>query len=237
MSLKAVLFDLDGTLLPMDQDVFVKTYFKGIAAKLAPIGYDPKQLIDAIWAGTMAMIKNNGDKTNEAVFWDFFSGIYGEASRNDEPYFEEFYKTDFQNVQSVCGFDPKAAEVVRSIKDAGIRVVLATNPIFPAIATESRIRWAGLTPEEFELYTTYENIGYSKPNPEYYIEIIKRLGVSAEECLMVGNDVDDDMVAREIGMRVFLLTDNLINKKEVDISVFPNGSFAELSEYIESILA
>ncbi len=236
MSLRAVLFDLDGTLLPMDQDVFVKTYFKGIAAKLAPIGYDPKQLIDTIWAGTVAMIKNNGHKTNEEVFWDFFSGIYGEASRNDEQYFEEFYKTDFQKVQYVCGFDPKAAELVHKIKDTGICVVLATNPIFPSIATESRIRWAGLMPEDFELYTTYENISYSKPNLEYYLEITRRLSVSPKDCLMVGNDVDDDMVASQIGMRVFLLTDNLINKNKVDISVFPNGSFEQLSEYLEKML-
>ena len=236
MSVTTVLFDLDGTLLPMDQDVFVKAYFKGIAAKLAQHGYDPKQLIDAIWAGTMAMIKNNSGKTNEIVFWDLFCEIFGENARKDEPYFEEFYKTDFQNVKSVCGFDPKAAKVVYKLKNAGIRVALATNPIFPSIATESRIRWAGLTPHDFELYTTYENIGYSKPNPEYYIEITKRLGVKPEECLMVGNDVGDDMVAATLGMKVFLLTDNLINKNEVDISVYPNGNFASLSEYIDGLM-
>ena len=77
MSIKVVLFDLDGTLLPMDQDVFVKAYFKGIAAKLAPYGYEPKALIDAIWAGTIKMIKNDGRRTNEEAFWDYFASIYG----------------------------------------------------------------------------------------------------------------------------------------------------------------
>ena len=73
MSIKTVLFDLDGTLLPMDQDRFVKTYFQLLAVKLAPHGYDPKQLVDAVWAGTAAMVKNNGHQSNEAAFWEKFT--------------------------------------------------------------------------------------------------------------------------------------------------------------------
>ena len=52
---------------------------------------------------------------------------------------------------------------------------------------------------------------------------------------MVGNDVGDDMVAQELGMKVFLLTDCLINKHNVDISVYPHGSFEELMEYIRTL--
>ena len=232
MSIQVIMFDLDGTLLPMDQEVFVKAYFGGLAAKLAPRGYEPKQLINSIWAGTKAMVKNNGAKTNAAVFWDAFSAIYGEQVRQDEPHFEEFYRTDFQKAKEVCGFDPKAAQTVHALKAAGYRIVLATNPIFPAIATESRIRWAGLEPEDFELYTTYENIGFCKPNPAYYQEIMARLGVKPEECLMVGNDVAEDMVAGTLGAKVFLLTDCLINSKDADISAYPQGSFDELMQYI-----
>lgn len=231
-----VLFDLDGTLLPMDQDVFLSTYFKGLATKLAPYGYEPKKLMDVVLSGTAAMIANNGEKTNEVVFWDLFTSRFGENSRNDGPTFEEFYQNEFQDVRNVCGFDPRAAETVKKIKESGLRVALATNPLFPAIATESRIRWAGLSPDDFELYTTYENVRYSKPNLGYYLEITEKLGVSPEECLMVGNDVRDDMVVVDIGMKVFLLTDNLINKKSVDISIYPHGSFDELSSYIDTLI-
>ena len=126
----------------------------------------------------------------------------------------------------------KTQECVREAQAAGMQVVLATNPIFPAVATESRIRWAGLEPEEFELYTTYENIGYCKPNPSYYQEILNRLGEAPEHCLMVGNDVGEDMIARDLGMQVFLLTDCLINRENKDISVYPNGGFDELMDYI-----
>ncbi len=235
MSIKAVLFDLDGTLLPMDQDEFVKAYFKGLAAKLSNRGYDQKQLIDAVWAGTVAMIKNTSDKPNEKVFWELFSGIFGQDVLEDEPYFDEFYRTDFQKVQSVCSFEPLAADLVHKLKNKGYIVALATNPLFPAIATESRIRWAGLSPEDFKIYTTYENINRSKPHPEYYLQVAKQLGLAPEECLMVGNDVEDDMVAEKVGMKVFLVTDNLINKKNADISSYPHGSFSQLVEFFDKM--
>lgn len=235
MSIQTILFDLDGTLLPMDQDLFVKTYFKLLAVKLAPYGYEPKQLIDAIWAGTTAMVKNDGRQHNEAAFWTVFTGIYGKQALEHLPVFEAFYANEFQGAQAVCGHNPQAAEVIALVQQKGLRVVLATNPIFPAIATQSRIRWAGLSPEDFELYTTYENSRFCKPNLDYYRDILAQLGVKPEECLMVGNDVSEDMIARDLGMQVFLLTDCIINKNNEDISVYPHGGYPELLEYIRAL--
>lgn len=226
--LKAILFDLDGTLLPMDQDAFVNGYFKLLAKKMVPYGYEPEKLIKAIWQGTAAMIKNNGTQTNEAVFWDTFASIFGEQVRGHEPIFADYYAHEFQQVQSICGYNPKAAQVVNLAKSKGLRTALATNPVFPVIATESRIRWAGLEPKDFELCTTYENIGFCKPNPEYYREILRRMELDPQDCLMVGNDVDEDMVAETLGMQVFLLTDCLINKKGTDISAYTHGGFDDL---------
>lgn len=235
MSIKVILFDLDGTLLPMDQEIFTKAYFKALATKLAAHGYEPKALVDAIWAGTAAMVKNTGELNNEDVFWRAFSGIFGEKVIKDKPYFDEFYNVEFQSIQQSCGFNSKAAETVNAIKKMGFRVALATNPIFPAVATESRVRWAGLAPEDFEIYTTYENIGYCKPNTKYYTEILNRLNVKPSECLMVGNDVTEDMIAEKIGMNVFLLTDCIINKNNEDISVYPHGNFDDLLKYVKEI--
>lgn len=233
MQINTVLFDLDGTLLPMDQDVFVKSYFGRLAAKLAPRGYESKALIDAIWKGTAAMVKNDGSRSNEAAFWDCFCSLMGEHARADEPLFDAFYHNEFQQVQQVCGFNPKAAQLVRMLRERGLRLALATNPLFPAIATESRARWAGLDLADFELYTTYENSRYCKPNPAYYADILDRLGVKGENCLMVGNDVGEDMIARSLGMQVFLLTDCLINKQNEDISAYPHGGFDELATFVQ----
>ena len=230
-----VLFDLDGTLLPMDQESFIKAYFGGISRKLYPLGYELEKLIGAIWKGTAAMIKNDGVLTTEEVFWRTFESIYGSGARKDEPSFEKYYIEDFDKVKEAVGFDGRAAKVITEIKAKGLTVALATNPIFPAIATRKRIGWAGLSISDFKLITTYENSYYTKPNKKYYENILSALGVSAEECLMVGNDVTEDMVARELGMKVFLLTDCLINKNGADISVYPSGSFDELSEFIENL--
>lgn len=235
MNIKVILFDLDGTLLPMDQNAFVKAYFGLLAKKLAPRGYDPEKLIDAIWKGTAAMVKNNGERINEHIFWIKFLEIFGEKAKEDYPLFEEYYAQDFDKVQASCGYTPKSAEIVHALKDMGYRVALATNPIFPAIATQKRIRWAGLSHEDFELYTTYENSCFCKPNPKYYLAITEALGVKPEECLMIGNDVTEDMIAETLGMKVFLLTDCIINKENKDISAYPNGGFAELMAYIKTL--
>lgn len=178
--MKAVLFDLDGTLLPMDQEEFTKGYFKLLSKSLSPHGYEPKELIDAIWAGTVAMVKNNGKQSNEAVFWAKFSEIYGkEKTLKDKSLFDDFYAENFEEAKALCGYHAKAAETVKKAKQLGYKVALATNPIFPKIATESRIRWAGLSPEDFELFTAYENTCYCKPNPEYYRDIAERLWSTA----------------------------------------------------------
>jgi HAD superfamily hydrolase (TIGR01509 family) len=230
--IKTILFDLDGTLLPMEQEKFVKAYFGGLAQKVAPCGFEPKALIANVLGGTEAMVKNDGKKTNEEVFWDYFASIYGENVRAHIPVFDAYYREEFQSVKNACGFNPEAAKAVRKIKEKGYRVALATNPLFPSVATESRIRWAGLNVEDFELYTTYENARYCKPNPAYYQEVLDKLGVDPKECLMVGNDVIEDVAAEKLGMQIFLVTDCLINKKGADISAYPQGTFADLLRYL-----
>ena len=237
MKLTTVLFDLDGTLLPMDQDEFVKAYIGGLVKTAGLANYETESMANAIMSGTAAMVKNPGGKTNEAVFWDVLVSKYGEAILNDYHMFDEFYRTDFQKIADICGFEPRAKELVSYIKGKGIRVALATNPLFPSVATESRIRWAGLDAADFELFTTYENSYHCKPNLDYYKDILAELDLDPEECLMVGNDVGEDMVASELGMKVFLLTDCLINRKGADISVYPNGSFTDLKSYLEEIIA
>ncbi len=236
MRITTILFDLDGTLLPMDQESFIKTYFGALAKKLAPHGYEPKELTNAIWQGTAAMVKNNGEKLNKDVFFDTFRIYYGERTDTEQYLFDEFYEQDFdREVRDSCGYNPDASWAIKQIKDMGFKVALATNPLFPSSATMSRIKWAGLDRDDFELITTYDNSRHCKPNLDYYRDILAELGVSAEECLMVGNDVGEDMIAEQLGMRVFLLPRDLINKQGKDISVYPNGDLFALVEYVRNI--
>ena len=237
MHATTVLFDLDGTLLPMDQERFVRAYFGLLAKTMAPLGYAPDRLLRVIADGIQAMVQNDGAATNEDVFWRVFCAAFGEQAREDIPRFEAFYRNEFQQAKAACGFDPRAAQTIHAIKEMGFRVVLATNPLFPRVATHSRIRWAGLEPQDFELVTTYENSRFCKPDLRYYEEILGKLQVQPGECLMVGNDADEDMVAEKLGMRVFLLTDCLINRHERDVSQWPRGSFDALTAYVQELAA
>ena len=233
--IKYILFDLDGTLLPMEQKPFVKAYFSGLAKKLAPLGYEPNLVIDAVVRGVGAMTNNDGRETNEIVFWNNFAEILGEEVRKHQELFENYYKKEFQELKNVCGFEPMAKEVIGLVKEKGFKVALATSPVFPRIATESRIRWAGLELDDFEIVTTYEDYSYAKPNLRYYKEVLLQLNVKPEECVMIGNDVQEDMIASELGMKTFLLTNCLINRTQQDISEFAQGGFLELVEFIKNL--
>ena len=233
---KTVFFDLDGTLLPMNQDLFGKVYFETLAARMERHGYDSNALMDAVWKGTMDMVANDGSRTNEEVFWASFCDSMGERCRDDEPLFADYYRNEFQQVAEVCGRTEKAAATVRLCKELGADVVLATSPLFPRIATESRIRWAGLDRADFLHVTTYEDYNFCKPNPNYYRQILQRLDLRAEDCLMVGNDAVEDGAAAKLGIPLFLLTDCLINKAGVDINAFPCGGFEELQTWLREQL-
>lgn len=233
-NIKAVLFDLDGTLLPMEQAKFMKAYFGRLSKRMAERGYDPTAFIGALWEGTKAMVKNDGSASNECVFWNKFSEILGDKILEEQVTLDEFYETDFELVRESCGFDPTAAPAVRKLREAGYKTVLATNPLFPSVATRARMRWAGLTEEDFEFFTAYENSRFTKPNLDYYREIAARLGVSLDQCLMVGNDVGEDMIAEELGMKVFLTDKCLINNVGKDASDYPRGTFDELCSLLLS---
>lgn len=235
MAITTVLFDLDGTLLPMDQDEFIKAYFGFLAIHMAPYGYEKETLLKTIWSSTADMIHNDTGRPNEDAFWACMARTYGPDIRKEEPKFDEYYEVGFPKVQSVCGYDPRAAQVIEACKEKGLQIALTTNPFFPATATWQRTRWAGLDPEDFALITTYENSCGCKPNPAYYRQVLEKLGVTPEECLMIGNDVEEDMMARELGMEVFLLTPCLINRKNKDISCYPQGGFDELLSFIQAL--
>ena len=235
LMLKAVLFDLDGTLLPLD-DRFVETYFSLLAKKMSDHGYDPDLLLKTIWKALAAEAANDGSVTNREMFWKVFSSVFGEDSIKDEPVFDEFYRNEFQKVKGVCSPTPKAKYIVDMLRSKGVKVILATNPIFPKVATDSRIRWAGMEPDDFDMYTTFEDIGVSKPNLDYYRLIMERMGLDPKDCLMVGNDVSEDMVAEELGMRVFLMDHYIINKDNADISRYPTGNFDDLIDHLNGLL-
>ena len=231
--IKAILFDLDGTLLPQDQDKFTAEYFRLLSIHHAKCGLDPKLTVDSVWKGTYAMLKNNGEDTNENVFWRVFEKVFDSSKAEVKPLFDHFYANDFDELKKLCSFTESAAAAVAVAKNKGVPIVLATNPIFPIEAQIKRVQWAGVNPEDFALITSYENSHFCKPRIEYYTDIANTLGVKPEECAMIGNDASDDLSAAKVGMQVFLVTDSLINKPNIDISAIPHGNMDKLVEFIQ----
>lgn len=137
--MKAVLFDLDGTLLPMNQDEFIKAYFKGLSGRLTLHGYEPQAFLQSVWKGIGAMLKNDGAHTNEERFWEAFTSVYGKKALDDLPHFNAYYQEEFPKLKAVCGYHESAATIVKRLKEHGVRVVLATNPVFPEVATKTRV--------------------------------------------------------------------------------------------------
>ena len=230
-----ILFDLDGTLLLSDGDEFTKAYFAALGKFMAHL-HDPETLLSAVWAGTKAMIKNDGTRTNEAAFWDTYCGIFGKEAAAEEPVFAEFYCTRYRELKTMCGKHLDLDPFIKKLKAAGYKLAVATNPLFPLFVQKERISWTGADPDDFDRITSYENSCYSKPNPAYYQEILEQIGSLPENSLMVGNDVREDMeAAASVGIKGFLMTEYLLNREGMDITGYPQGGFSELQEYLETL--
>ena len=232
--LDTILFDLDGTLLPMDQNDFIKAYVTQLCRRYVPCGYDKDAIIKALWTGTAAMVKNDGTCTNEDRFWAAFDALLGDTApiRDSIP---SFYTTEFDAVKEIAAPSPLAREIVDTLRGKGYDLILATNPLFPAEGVHTRLSWIGLSPEDFSLITTYDNSTFCKPFPGYYQEILQKTGKTPAQCRMVGNNPLDDMSAAKLGLDVYLVTDYIENEKDLPIDAFPQGSLASVLAWSEAL--
>ena len=212
---KNFLFDLDGTLLPMDMKYFIELYVAAFCKCLAPVTkIESKPLMDSIWASVAQMARNDGDCLNETVFWRTMNSRCKRDMRVFSDNFDSFYVVDY-------------------IKKRGGRIIVATNPIFPKSSTYTRIEWAGLNVNDFSYITTYDNSSACKPNLNYFEEVCSVCGIHPEESLMIGNDVDEDMISSRLGFDTFLVTDCLINRSDKSLSLFRHGDFEDLFDFIQ----
>ncbi|WP_202081514.1 HAD family hydrolase [Caldalkalibacillus salinus] len=230
---KAILFDLDGTLLPMDTEQFVENYVKRLAKHVAQ-KMDPKAFVDALWKATQAMIENKERHlTNEQVFEQTFLALSEKERADMWPLFDEFYETVFPTLADWTKPTPIARKVVQEALDQGYKVAVATNPVFPHAAIAHRLTWADLDDLPFEVVTVYENSTFTKPHAEYYQAICDKLNLQPEACIMVGNDMQEDMVASRLGMKTFLVEEYAIDRGTGDNRVDKRGTLSELYEELK----
>ncbi len=233
---KALLFDLDGTLLNVDMNFFLPKYFKKMESLAYARGYHgADQLVDQVLKATGAMIANrNPDCKNEEVFMkDFFAGWHY-PREEFEGFFADFYRVCFPDLQQYSQPFSMAPQVMRHLAGVNIMKVIATNPVFPHTAIEQRMEWAGIAQFHFDLVTTYENMHFCKPHQEYYREICDIIKVDPTECLMIGNDVEQDMVAGETGMKTYLVQDLLVSRGKKNYQPDWKGFWPDLYRFIRS---
>ncbi len=235
MKYDAILFDLDGTLLPMDNDVFVKGYLSllaDIAAKTG--GYDKELFIKGMWQGVSAMVRNDGSCKNEEVFWKTTAKILGDSIYEQIPVFDAFYSNEFHQAKRFTSPNPIVRDAIAFAREKADKVILATNPLFPTVAVHARMSWVGLNPEDFDWITDYTNSTTCKPNPAYYKEICEKFSLTPDKCLMIGNNAQEDMeAAAAAGIAGFLVKDWLICEGELPDC--PQGSFEDLVHYLKEI--
>ena len=218
--LKAVFFDLDGTLLPFNEDEFLKSYFKLISGKMINYGFEPKALIDNIWNGTKLMYKNDGTKTNEEVFWDYLANVYGKEVLDKKSEFDKFYTNEFKQLKSCCGDNNSAKEIVDYVNENKLLCVLSTNPIFPKVGTLTRMSFVGLREQDFEFVTAYENYNFSKPNPMYFKGLLEKFNLKPEEVILFGNnELEDAWCANQVGIKTYLVGDFIITSDKLETKV------------------
>lgn len=229
-----ILLDLDGTLMPVTQDVFTKAYFGEMLKIVIPLGYEKERYIDALWKGTAAMAKNDGKASNRERFWDAFAEALGEQVRELELILNGFYANEFHRVKAILPEGYTVRPQLTRLRQMGYTLALATSPYFPEEAMHARLTWLGSGREEFAHITAYENSRFSKPNPNYYQEIFSALGKQPAQCLMVGNHAVEDVTPLRLGAAVFLLTDHLEGGAQADISRIPHGNWEDLFAFLQA---
>ena len=231
---KAFLFDLDGTLLPLDMDAFLRTYNAAITKSGFYERICKSRGKEIFNTALIAMIKNDGSAYNKEIFFQKIERMAGVNAASLIPHMERFYSDEFNAIKACTRKEIRAKQTIKALKQKGYTLVLATNPLFPSIATDKRIEWAGLSRDDFEHVTYYENSRYCKPNPKYYMEILDHMGLTPDECYIVGNDIVEDMSAVALGLEGFLVVDHLIG----DIERAPEckkGDYSDLLDFAKSL--
>lgn len=207
-ALRAVFFDLDGTLLDLEIEKFMPPYIErltdAVAERIPADRFQP-----ALLAAVDAVIRDgNASASNEARFWSAFERLSGVRHDEIADLVERFYAEEFPRLSYVSSRVSVAAEVVAEARRRVDCLVLATNPIFPARAIAARMEWAGLDPSLFDFVTTYEVMRVTKPHARYYAEICGKFHLDPVEVLMIGNDPKLDIAgAAEARLWTYLVDD------------------------------
>lgn len=235
MMINTVLFDLDGTLLSMDTDLFIKQYFGLVSIALQDY-LTQDEVVKLFWEGTYKVIESDDETTtNEQVFFDHFFAHVDLDEKEIVDLLYDFYGNEFGKLKSLAKSKIEMIESIKLLKEKGYDVVVATNPIFPEVAILQRIEWADLNPEDFIHITHMEESHFTKPNVNYYREILSKINKQPEQCLMVGNHIEEDMISRTLGLETYLITNHVMGDESNKENVVHEGNYEEFLNFVKEL--
>ena len=208
-NIKAILFDLDGTLINVDLNKFIPNYMKLLSLKVKHI-IRPSKFISLLLKTMNQIDQNDGTITNEQVFERIFFPLNGHSREEVTPFFDDFYENDFIKLKIFTEIKQEARSVVSKAFENGYDVVIATTPIIPLMAIQQRLDWANVNDFDYKLITSIENMRANKPHRYYYQQIFDFLKFPPEACLMVG-DEEKDMKASNFGCKTYLVPSSNTN--------------------------
>lgn len=228
-----LLLDLDDTLLNTNLNSFVPAYFQALAAELTP-HIAPEKMFRALISGTHQMSESEDfSRTLESVFnADFFPRL--NIPREElEPAIENFYDNFFPSLSNLTSQRPDAKPFIDWAFAKGYRIAIATDPLLPRKATYHRLRWAGFEPGQFELVSTFDHFHFSKMHPAYYAEVLGRMGWPDGPVLMVGNDMERDILpAQKLGLKTYHVDEESASRSGPEAGA--GGKLADLRPWLES---
>jgi len=234
-----ILFDLDDTLLENPMERFLPGYLQSLAQYLSDF-IAPKDLPKAILNGTDQMVNNLiPSKTLEECFDDYFYPLIAVAKEKIEDKIIRFYREEFPKLAPLTNEIPQAATVIDQLfKDH--KIIIATNPLFPKIAIDHRIKWAklGFEANNFSYVTSFEEMHFTKPRPEYIAETLGKIGWLDEPAVMIGNEWDMDIVPAELlGLPTFFIGSPPLDP-EIEVNpLSSNGRIEDIPDWISSLIS
>ncbi len=233
-SFRAILFDLDGTLLRVEMRSFISRYIAGLYACCDDL-VEHASLQRAMRAGIHLLLETEcGKRSNEERLFTFLAARLQLEEDLLRTRFAQFLATGIEPLSDAIIEIPEADSLLRCCQQAQIPLVLATNPVFPQVLIEARCRWAGLDLDYFVLCTSLENSYYCKPQGGYFTEVAAKLGVNPKECLMVGNDTSHDLSATDIGMKTWLIDSYLLERDGPTWKPDYRGSHQDLLDFLQN---
>lgn len=233
--IKNILFDLDGTLINIDQEGFNKEYMDGVAQFFAKYGYDKNNTIKLLWGAIMVIVNNDGKCTNEEVFCNYLEKNLNMNRETILKIFDEFTNSEYDLLKKYVKKVDLVTKAINLLKEKQYNLILATNAVFPYDIVKKRASWGNIDINDFSFVTNIDNMNYAKPNINYYKQILELNNLKAEECIMFGNDLIEDLAIEKLGIDCFIITDNMINGEYL-INSKLNGNYEDFYKYIEDNL-